>query len=195
MKSATVRERRYNFGGRFCETPWRLTQTPYRLPPVIRGMPFRNRNENPAAGRANFSPGGQCSFHGGAVVFRIDNFRGKINRTTRRRRPQKLNRIFGGDRARRVILLRLFHQMISRGPITVAIEQCADNPAAQDTRESFVFFLGNKFGNNFIALGKTANAQTVGIRRAASKAGVARRVFFLKRLRSVHLSDRPYRRS
>src|SRR5437763_860438 len=68
------------------------------------------------------------------------------------------------------------------GPIAVAIEQSADNPAVQDAGEGFVFFLRLPFGHDFIAANETANMKPFWIRGAATKAGVGRCVEFLERL-------------
>ena len=75
-----------------------------------------------------------------------------------------------------------FHQMISSGPVTMAVEQSADNPTIQNAGERFVFLLRFPFRHDFVAADKAANMKTVRIRGAAAETGVGRRVKFLQRL-------------
>src|SRR6202011_4531889 len=75
----------------------------------------------------------------------------------------------------------LFHQMVSRGPIAMTVEQGADNSAIQYAGERFVFRLRFPFGDDFAVGGKTADPQTVRIRRTTTPACIFGSVFFLKR--------------
>src|SRR2546423_14546045 len=67
-------------------------------------------------------------------------------------------------------------------PVAVAIQERADDAAVQNSRERLVFFLRRPLGHHFIAADEAANVETVRIRRAATEAGIGRRVKFLERL-------------
>ena len=76
--------------------------------------------------------------------------------------------------------------MVSRGPVTMTVEQRADDSAVQHAGKRFVPRLRLPFGNDFAIFGKASDAQTVGIRRATSPARIFGSVLFLKRLRFFH---------
>src|ERR1700726_655846 len=76
---------------------------------------------------------------------------------------------------------RLFHHMVGCRPVAVAIEQRPDDPAIQHSGERFVFRLRFPSGDDFAVLGKTADPQTVRIRRTTTPACILGSVFFLKR--------------
>ena len=143
-------------------------------------MPVFYRDENSATRSANFPAGAQCSFDGRAIIRQIDNFRGKKDRIVRRRRPQQFDRIFRCDGAWRVILFRALHQMISRCPVAVTIEQRADDAAIQNAIKSLVLLLRFPLSDDFAILRETLNMQAVRIRRPTTPADIVRSVFFLK---------------
>src|SRR5205807_10481990 len=103
-----------------------------------------------------------------------------------RRRSQQLDRIVRGDGARRMVRSGFLHQVISRGPIAMTIEQRADDAAAQHSRKGFLISLGLERRDDFIATWKAANVQTFFIRRTATKAGIVWRVSFLETLFVLH---------
>src|SRR5436853_4543527 len=74
------------------------------------------------------------------------------------------------------------HQVVRRRPVAMAIEQCADNSAAQHPRECFLISFRIESRDDFIALRKAANVQTLFIRRPAAETGHLRRVDFLETL-------------
>src|SRR5437868_8560948 len=76
----------------------------------------------------------------------------------------------------------LLHQMIGRRPVAMAVEQRPYDPAIQHAGERFVFRLRPPFRDDFTIYGKTADPQSVTIRRTATPACVFGSVFFLKRL-------------
>jgi len=115
----------------------------------MRGMAFFHCDENSAAGCASFSAGAQCSFDGRAIIGQIDNLGGKKHRIIRRSWPEQFDRIFRSDRAWRVLLLRTLHQMIGGCPITMAIEQRANDTAIQNALEGFVFSIRFPFRDDF----------------------------------------------
>ena len=154
-------------------------------------MPVFYRDENSATRSANFPAGAQCSFDGRAIIRQIDNFRGKKDRIARRSRPQQFDRIFRRNRAWRVILFRALHQMISRRPVAVTIEQRADDAAIQNSRKCFVLFLRLPFCNDFIVFWKTVNTQSFGIRRPATPARIVWSILFLQRFRAHGGSSAP----
>ena len=86
-------------------------------------MAFFDRDKNATAGCASFSAGAQRAVNRRAVTGEIDNVRGKEDRTVGRSRPEKFDRVLSGHGARWMIRAGVFHQMISRGPVAVTIEQ------------------------------------------------------------------------
>jgi len=118
-------------------------------------MPFFHRDKNSATRCANFSTCGECAFNGRAVISQIDNFCGKKHRIIRRRWPEQFDRILRRDSARRVILFCMLHQMIGSRPITMAIEQRADDAAVHYSLKSFIFFLWFPLCDNFAVLWET----------------------------------------
>jgi len=142
---------------------------------MIGRMTFFDRNENAAACRANFSATAQRAFNCRTIDpsrtgTKIDNVRGKRDWTVGRRWSEQFDRIFGGHRARRMIRAGVFHQMISRSPVAMTIEQRADDSAVQNAGKRFVLRLRLPFRDDFAVPGKTADAQTLGIRRTTTPA-------------------------
>ena len=79
-----------------------------------------------------------------------------------------------------MIRTRFVHQMPRRRPIAVTIEKCADDASIQDAGKCLVLLLRRPFRDHFFGFGKTSDAQTFGIGRAATPTGVIRSVFFLE---------------
>lgn len=73
--------------------------------------------------------------------------------------------------------------MIRGGPVAVTIQKAANDSSIQDAGKSFVLLFRLPFRHHSISLWKTANVQTIRVRRTAAKAGVVRRVSFLQRKR------------
>ena len=126
-----------------------------RLPSVIRGMPLFHRDKNSAASRANFPICSQCPFDGRAVVRQINNLRGEEHEIIRRCWPDQFDCILRCDCAWRVIVVCILHEMIGGRPIAMAIEQCADDAAIQNSLERFVFFLRFPLRDHFAVFRKT----------------------------------------
>src|ERR1700731_94992 len=151
------------------------------------GMTFLHPDKNSATSRTNISTGRQSPLHRRAMAgpsrtgTKVDNLGRKMHRTVCRRRPQQFDRVFGRDRARRLIGLRAFHEMIRGRPIAVTIEQRSDDAAVQNSGKRFVFFLRLPFGHDVVASGKTADMQAIRIGWTATETGVSRRVLFLER--------------
>ena len=122
---------------------------------MISRMAFFHCDKNSATRCANFSVRGECPFNGRAGVSQIGNFSGKKHRIIRRSWPEQFDCILRCDSARRVILFGILHQMIGSRPIAMAIEQCADDAAIQDSLKSFVFFLWFPFCDDFTVFWET----------------------------------------
>jgi hypothetical protein len=157
-----------------------------RLPSMVRGMAFLHRNENSAACGANFSASTECSFDGCTVITNLHNLGREKNGVVRRCRPQQFDGVFCGDCARRATFACAFHQMIGCRPVAMTIEQCADDPAVQDSLERFVFFLRFPLSDDFASclrfigvLQETTNMQAIRVCRAATEAHVSWCIFFL----------------
>lgn len=148
-------------------------------PSVIRGMTFFHGHKNSAASGANFSTCRERSFNGCAIVGKIDDLRGEMHRSNRRRRPEKLDRVFCRDCAGRVVRARAVHQMIGGRPITMAIKQRANDAAIENSGKRFVFWFRFPVGYDLAVLGKTADPQSFRVGRAATPTGIVRRVRFL----------------
>ena len=148
-------------------------------PSVIGGMTFFHGHKNSAASGADFSTCRQRSFNGRAIVGKIDNLRGEMHRSNRRRRPEKLDRVFRRDCAGRVGRASAVHQMIGSRPVTMAIEQRPNDAAVENSGKRLVFWFRLPVGYDFAILGKTADPQSFRVGRAATPARVVRRVRFL----------------
>jgi len=74
------------------------------------------------------------------------------------------------------------HKMPRGGPVTVAIEQRANDAAAQHSFESFLIFLGLEFRNDLVTARKAPYMQTFRIRWSTAKADEVWRVGFLDTL-------------
>jgi len=146
---------------------------------MVRGMAFLHRNENSAACSANFSSSSQFSLDGRAVISDLNHLGREKHEVVRRCRPQQFDGVFRSDCARRTIFARAFHQMIRCGPVAMTIEQCADDPAVQNSLERFVFFLRFPLSDDLAVLQETTNMQAIRVCRAATEANISRRVFFL----------------
>ena len=149
-------------------------------------MSFLHRDKNSATRGADFSAGAQCPLDGRAIIRQIHNSGGKENRVARRSWPQQFDRIFRSDRAWRAILVCPFHQMISRCPVAMTVEQSADHAAIQSSRKGFILFLRFPLSDDFAVLWETSNMQPIRVRRTATKTHIVWRILFLKRLGSAH---------
>src|SRR5947208_2470967 len=72
-----------------------------------------------------------------------------------------------------------FHQHHRRRPVAVAVEQCADDAAIQNVVERGVVRFGRPVANEFVALTKAADAQTLVVGGTASEAAILRSPGFL----------------
>src|SRR6266567_5544769 len=81
--------------------------------------------------------------------------------------------------------------MIGRCPITMTVQQCADDAAIQNSGKRLVFLLRLPFCNDFAVLRKTANTQSFGIRRPAPPARIVWSIRFLQRFRAHSGSSAP----
>src|SRR5437867_4183521 len=105
-----------------------------------------------------------------------------MQRRVHRRRPFQGDVKIGCHGARRRILAGLLHEMHGRGPVAVAIEQCAANAAVEDAVEGLMMRLRPPLADQLIPFGEAPDAKPLVIGRAASEAAVVRRVGFLKAL-------------
>lgn len=157
------------------------------LPSVVSRMSGLDRYKNSATRSTNFVVCDQLAFDRRARVGRVRNTRDEFDRTISRRRPQQLDRVFRGDRARRRVYVQPVHQVPRRGPVAMAVEQRADDAAVQHAFISFVFRTRLPLGNNLFAVCKAANMQALGISGTTTKAREIRREDFLNTL--VHNAE------
>src|SRR5215213_806534 len=99
--------------------------------------------------------------------------------------PQQLDRVFRRDCARWLVGAGPLHQMPGRGPVAMAVEQSADDSAAQHSFKRFIFAAGLPLGHHVVAVRKTANVQALRIRWTTAKAGEVGSVGFLNAFRHV----------
>src|ERR1051326_3862714 len=139
-----------------------------------------NGDESASARRGDFVVRDQLTFDDGAIISRFDHARAQVDRLIGWRRTFESNRVIGCDSARWMIDSGFLHQVISRGPIAMTIEQRADDAATQHPRKRFLISRGMESSDNFITFGKAANVQPFFIRWSTAKASHVRRVSFLK---------------
>ena len=75
-----------------------------------------------------------------------------------------------------VVFARLLHDVISRRPIAVAIEERADNAAVEDARERLVFRFRLPLRHDRVAFREAAEAQPVRVGRAGARKSTVRRM-------------------
>src|SRR5436853_5829551 len=92
-----------------------------------------------------------------------------------RSRSLEMDVKIGGHGAWRLGRAGLFHQMDCRGPVAVAIEECAADTAIEHPVEGLMVRLRTPFANEVIAFGKAANAKSFVVRRSATEASIVRR--------------------
>ena len=118
---------------------------------MIRGMTFFHGDKNSATSGADFSSSSQGALDSRAVIGDLHNPGREKNRIVRGSWPQHFDGVLRSDRAGRPIPASAFHQVIRCRPVAMTIEQRADDPAVQDSIESFVFFLRFPFSDNLAA--------------------------------------------
>ena len=72
------------------------------------------------------------------------------------------------------------HEIPSRRPVAMAIEQRPDDPAVEDSLKGLMMRLRDPVGDDFITANKTSQPQAPAIGRSTTKAFVARRECFLQ---------------
>jgi hypothetical protein len=93
--------------------------------------------------------------------------------------PQEFNRVLGGDCAGRMIETFALHQMVGGGPVAMAVEHRAGDAPTQHSRKRFLVGLGLPLCDNFLALRKAANVQTLFVCWSTTKTLQVGRVSFL----------------
>src|SRR6185369_6670994 len=106
-----------------------------------------------------------------------------------RRRAQELDRVLSRDRAGRLVGAALLHQIPRCRPVTMTIEQRADNPAAQHPLKSFILLTRLPLRDDLVTISKTADVQAIRIRRPTAEAREIRSVSFLYALHFPDLSS------
>ena len=81
---------------------------------------------------------------------------------------------FRSDGAGSLIKTILLHQVISGGPVRVAIEERSDNAAIEHAGEGLMMRLGMPCGDNLVTIRKAVDTQAFLIGRAAAKADAIR---------------------
>src|SRR4051794_39041333 len=94
-----------------------------------------DRDKGATAGRANLTTSGQGGFDRGAIFSRFNYMSRKMQRLARRRWTKKLDGVIRRHGAGRLIETGCLHQMVGRGPVGVATQERADDPAVDDPRK------------------------------------------------------------
>lgn len=160
---------------------------------MIRRVTRFDCDEGAAASSAHFIMSNQFAFNYGAVLGRLYDARGEFYWLVGRCRPKEFNGVLGGYGAGRRARTSFVHQVPCSRPVAMAVEESADNAAAQHSFKCFVFLARLPLGDYFIAVGKAANMQALRICRPATETGVLGSVGFLDtfvrhRYRSNHWS-------
>ena len=116
---------------------------------MIRRMAGLDRDESAAAGCSHLVMRNELAFNDCAIFRRLNYVRHQVDWFIRGRRPQEFDCVISGDSAGRMIETVAFHQMISGGPVAVAVEHGADDATAQHSGERFLISFGLPFGDNF----------------------------------------------
>src|SRR6185369_2896557 len=142
-------------------------------------MTWLDRDKRAVTGGTNLVVRYQLTLNRSAIVSCFDHARDESYRLVGRRRTQQFDCILSRHGAGWFVSAALFHQMPCGGPVAMTIEQSADDAAAQNTGERFVFRFGLPLGDNLFTFSKTANVQTFRICGSTAETGKVRSVSFL----------------
>ena len=102
-----------------------------------------------------------------------------------RGRPPELDGVFGGHGAGRSVEPLLVHEVVCGSPITVAVEERANDAAVQDAWESLVHGLRLPRADDLVAFYIAFDFEPILVGWAAAKALVLKCVAILQTLRHV----------
>ena len=122
-----------------------------------------------AAGCSHLVVREQFAFHYCPAICRFNYARDQMDWFIGRRWPQKFDCVIGGDCAGRMVQTIALHQVIRSRPVAMAVEQCADNSAAEHSRKRFLVGFRLPISDHFFALGKAADVQPFFVCRATTK--------------------------
>jgi hypothetical protein len=148
-------------------------------PPMIGRMAGLHRNECSATSCRDLVVRDQFAFNDCAIIAGFNHAGYQPYGLVRRRWPPQRNLVVSSDRAGRMIGACALHQMIGSRPVAVTVEQRTDDAAAEHSGKRFLISFWLEFRDNFVALRKAANVQTLFVCRAATKTRVVWRVGFL----------------
>src|SRR6266566_9986608 len=121
--------------------------------------------------RADLAARAKLGLHDRAIVAHLDRTSDELDRATCRGRPKQFHRVLRCHGARRRGRARAAHEVISRGPVGVAIEQRSRDTAGERPLESLVVLLRVPDRDDLVAARQSAlYAQTLLIARAAPEA-------------------------
>ncbi len=151
----------------------------YSSPTMISRVAGLDCDKRAAAGCSYFVVGDQFAFHYCPVIGRFNYSRNQMDWFIGRRWPQEFDCVVSGDCTGRVVQTETLHEVIRRGPIAMAVEQRADNSAAEHSRKRFLVGFRLPVSDYFLALWKAADVQPFFICRATTKTLHVWRVGFL----------------
>src|SRR2546427_511889 len=94
----------------------------WKSPAMVRRMAGFDGDERAAAGGRHFVVRDQFAFNYRPLVCRFNHARDEMDWFVRGRGPQEFDRVISGDCARRMIQPEAFHQMVSSGPVAMAVK-------------------------------------------------------------------------
>src|SRR6266550_474312 len=146
---------------------------------MISRMAGFHRNECSATSCRDLVMRNQLAFDDGTIITGFNHASNQAHWLVGRRWPPQRNLVVSSDRAGRMIGACALHQMIGSRPVTVTVEQRADDTAAEHSGKRFLISFWLEFSDDFVALGKAANVQTLFVCGSATKTRVVGRVSFL----------------
>ena len=117
-------------------------------PAVVGGVSLFDGDEYAAAGSGDLAAARELGLDHHAIPLNLGGCRLEVDRAIERRGGAQLDVKFGGHGAGRRFAAALAHQRPGRGPVAVAIEQTADDAAAQHALERLVVRFGRPVGDH-----------------------------------------------
>ena len=145
-------------------------------------MTWFHRYKNSMTCRADFIVRDQFAFDNHACAGRFLYTSNESDGAIGRRGPKQFYRILGGDSTRRFVSAGFLHQVPGCGPIAVTIEQRTDDSTAQHACKRFVLAAGLPLRHDLLAVGETADLQSLRVGRTTTKTAKVRSVSLLNTL-------------
>src|SRR2546430_13231848 len=143
-------------------------------PAVIRGVARLYRDERAATRRAPLPAGPELRLDDGSVISDFDRPGDEVDRPVRRRWAQEFHGVFSRDHRGRGQGVRSPHQVIRGGPVRVAVEQRARDPARQHAGERLMVLFGVPARDDLVAFDDALDPKYLLVARTAAEARAIR---------------------